>query len=95
MKESLARSLSSQLNMSLTRKRSGLTLIKIIEEECEKRRISRKELESGSRRSKVSQARAQIARRGIKGLPAAEVARHLGVTTSSITRAVEKLDDLS
>jgi len=73
-------------------KRSGLTLLKIIEQECKKGQISRKELESGSRRSKVSQTRAQIARRGIEeiGLSAAEVARHLGVATSSITRAIEK-----
>jgi len=52
-----------------------------------------KELENGSRRSKVSQARAQIARRGMEeiGLSAAEIARRLGVATSSITRAIEKL----
>ncbi len=75
-------------------KRSGLTLIKIVEQECRKGQVSRMELESGSRRSKVSQARAQIARRGMKelGLSAAEVARHLGVATSSITRAVNKIE---
>lgn len=74
-------------------KRSGLTLIKIIEQECRKGQVNRMELESGSRRSKVSQARAQIARRGMKelGLSAAEIARHLGVATSSITRAVDKI----
>ena len=74
-------------------KKSGLTLIKIIEQECKKSEVSRKELESGSRRSKVSQTRAEIAQRGMieLGLPAAEIARHLGVATSSITRAVEKL----
>jgi putative transposase len=73
-------------------KRSGLTLLKIIEQECKKERISRKELESGSRRSKVSQTRAEIARRGAEeiGLSAAEIARHLGVATSSITRAIAK-----
>ncbi|MEK6742512.1 MAG: transposase [Nitrospirota bacterium] len=74
-------------------RRSGLTLIKIIEQECKNREITRKELESGSRRTEVSLARAEIARRGMKeiGLPAAEIARHLGVATSSITRAVEKM----
>jgi len=74
-------------------KRSGLTLIKVIEQECKKSEVSRKELESGSRRSKVSQLRAEIAQRGMKelGLPAAEIARHLGVATSSITRAVERM----
>lgn len=76
-------------------KRSGLTLTKIIEQECKKEQISRKELESGSRRSKVSQARGRIARRGMEeiGLPAAEIARHLGVATSSITRAIAKLEE--
>lgn len=74
-------------------KRSGLTLIKIIEQECKNREITRNELESGSRRTDVSLARAEIARRGMKeiGLSAAEIARHLGVATSSITRAVEKM----
>ncbi len=75
-------------------KKSGLTLIKIIEQECKQGQISRKELESGSRRSKVSQTRAQIARRGMEdiGLSAAEIARHLGVATSSITRAIAKME---
>ncbi len=74
-------------------KRSGLTLTKIIEQECRKGQVTRKELESGSRRSKVSQTRARIARRGMEeiGLSAAEIARHLGVGTSSITRAIEKM----
>ena len=75
-------------------KRSGLTLKKIIEQECKKERISRKELESGSRRSRVSQARGRIARRGMEelGLSAAEIARNLGVATSSITRAIARME---
>jgi DNA-binding MarR family transcriptional regulator len=75
-------------------KRSGLTLAKIIEQECRKGQISQKELENGSRRLKISQARAQIARRSMEeiGLSAAEIARCLGVATSSITRAIEKLE---
>ena len=75
-------------------KRTGLTLIKIIDQECRKGQITRKELESGSRRSRVSHARAQIARRGMGevGLSAAEIARHLGVATSSITRAIAKAE---
>jgi len=74
-------------------RRSGLTLIKITEQECKKEQVGQQKIEGGSRRSKVSQARAEIARRGMKelGLPAAEIARHLGVATSSITRAVEKM----
>jgi len=77
-------------------KRDGVTLIKIVEQECKKGNISRTELENGSRRSKVSQTRAQIARRGIEeiGLSAAEIARHLGVATSSITRSVVKREGI-
>ena len=72
--------------------RSGLTLTKIIEQECKRGSVGRNELENGSRRSLVSRTRAEIARRGIEelGLSAAEIARHLGVATSSITRAVAK-----
>ena len=78
-------------------KRSGLTLTKIIDQECKKGQISRKELESGSRRSTVSQTRAQIARRGMEeiGLSAAEIARQLGVATSSITRAIAKSEGVA
>jgi hypothetical protein len=73
-------------------KRSGLTLGKIIEQECKKADVGRQELESGSRRAMASRTRAEIARRGMEelGLPAAEIARHLGVATSSITRAAAK-----
>jgi putative transposase len=71
---------------------SGLTLTKIIEQECKRLSVGRNELESGSRRSMVSRTRAEITRRGMEdlGLSAAEIARHLGVATSSITRAVAK-----
>jgi REP element-mobilizing transposase RayT len=77
--------------------RSGLTLPKIIEQECGKAQITRTELESGSRRSPVSKTRARIALRGMEeiGLSAAEIARHLGVATSSITRAWAKSEGLA
>jgi hypothetical protein len=73
--------------------RSGRTLEKIIGEECKKAGISPEELHSGSRRSVVSDVRGTIAWRGREelGLPAAEIARFLGVATSSITRAIERM----
>lgn len=73
-------------------KQSGKTIQDIIEEECTKRQISQVELKSGGRRRKVSQARATIAYRSTieLGLSSAEIARHLGVNTSSIWRSVEK-----
>lgn len=74
--------------------RSGRTIGNIIEEECRRRRISSKEIQGGIRRQKISAARATIAFRGREelGLSAAELARNLGVNTSSIVRALDRLD---
>jgi len=73
-------------------RRSGRTLEKIIAEECKKAGIKEIELSSGSRRSIVSRVRSRIAYRGRDelALSAAEMARSLGVATSSITRAIER-----
>ncbi len=51
-------------------------------------------LRSGGRRRKVTQARGAIAYRATTelGLSGADIARCLGVTTSSITRAVERTE---
>jgi len=76
-------------------RRSGKTITKIIEEECQKGRISPNELKGGSRRRKVSTLRARIAKRGLDelGLSMAEIARQVGVTTSSIAKAVARLEE--
>jgi putative transposase len=70
------------------------SLGKIIEEESKKGRSSANELSGGSRRRKVSTVRARIARRGVDelGISMAEIARHVGVTTSSIAKAVARLE---
>ena len=67
----------------------------IIQEECRKREVSEPELRGGSRRLHVSEARAVIAYRSKEelGISGAEIARHLGVNTSSINRALAKIDD--
>jgi len=76
-------------------RRTGKTISKIIEEECRKGRISPNELKGGSRRRKVSTLRARIAKCGLDelGLSMAEIARHVGVTTSSIAKAVTRLEE--
>ena len=76
-------------------RRTDKTLIKIIEEECKEGRSSANELKGGSRRRKVSTLRARIAKRGVEelGLSMAEIARHVGVTTSSIAKAVARLEE--
>jgi len=73
-------------------KRSGRTIQKIIDEECKKVGVSQQEVMHGVRRRVVSSLRAEIASRGRKelGLSSAEMARHLGVAASSISRLIER-----
>ena len=80
--------------MKLRRRDRGIE--DIIREECRRRKVSEAELMKGSRRSRVSEARAAIAYRGKEelGISGAEMARYLGVNTSSITRALARLEDL-
>jgi len=74
-------------------KRSGKTIQKIIDEECKKRGISTLEVMNGVRRRAVSRLRAVIASRGRTelGLSSAEMARHLGVAASSVSRLIESM----
>jgi putative transposase len=75
-------------------KRAGTTLPMIIDEECKKVEISPQEVINGVRRREVSRLRALIAARGRAdlGLSSAEMARHLGVAASSISRLLERKD---
>ncbi|MBI5632326.1 MAG: hypothetical protein HZA15_02465 [Nitrospirae bacterium] len=59
--------------------------------------ISSVELRRGSKRRKVSGARAQIALRGRDelGLTSAEIARHVGVNSSSISRTIDRAEKRS
>jgi putative transposase len=70
-------------------KRQGRTIADIIREESRKGNIS---LKQGNRRNAVSKTRLNIARRSRTelGLSGAEIARHLGVNTSSINRALSQ-----
>jgi putative transposase len=64
-----------------------------IEECCLEKGISRAELEGGSRRAKVSNLRTELAQRLLQefGLPLAEIARQLGVSTSAISKLFSKI----
>ncbi len=77
----------------LKNRRAGRTIQMIVDEECRKRGISPQELIGGSKRRKVSDARSVIAMRSRDelGISSAEIARHVGVNTSSITRAIERI----
>jgi putative transposase len=78
--------------LQLKLRRTGRTLTKIIDQECVRADISPKELRGGSRRRSVSMLRVKIAKRGLDelGLSLAEIARHVGVSTSGIARAIKR-----
>jgi REP element-mobilizing transposase RayT len=65
---------------------------KYIEEACAREGIGIEELCGGSRRRSVADLRGNVARHLITeiGLPMAEVARQLGITTSGVFRAVRR-----
>jgi len=73
-------------------RRKGRTIADILCEECRKSSVSGEELRQGSRRPRVCEARLAIARRSREelGLSGAEIARHVGVNTSSINRALAR-----
>ena len=64
----------------------------ILKEECRKGKIALKELQMGSRRGRVPQVRSAIAQELVRklGMPLAEAARLLGVSTSGISRIMER-----
>jgi len=67
-------------------------LRKFIDQACEKEGINVKELRMGSRRGRISPIRLQIAYQLVDdyGIPLAEVARQLGVSTSAISKAITR-----
>ena len=83
-----------QLRQLKLRKR-GVTIGDIIREECARAEVRERELINGGRRRVVSEVRAIIAHRCAEevGVSAAETARHLGVTTSSITRGIARAEE--
>ena len=64
----------------------------ILKEECQKGEIELEELRMGSRRGKIPRVRSKVAQRLIKGLgmSLAEVARLLGVSTSAISKIMQR-----
>jgi len=92
--EAVLREVDERQRRQLRIRRTGQVIGDIIDEECGRASISREEVETGGRRGPVSRVRAMIAYRSREelGLNAAEIARHLGVSTSSITRALERLE---
>jgi hypothetical protein len=64
----------------------------ILKEECQKGNIELEELQMGSRRGRIPRVRSTIAQRLVKelGMSLAEMARLLGVSTSAISRIMQR-----
>ncbi len=86
--------IEEKTRLQLKLRRAGKTINTVIDEECEGHGVSIQELKGGSRRRRVCALRVQIARRGLDelGISLAEIARHVGVSTSGIARAVKRLE---
>jgi REP element-mobilizing transposase RayT len=65
---------------------------RFIEQVCAKEKINSNELRMGSRRGRISQVRSKIACQLVEdyGLPLAEIARKLGVSTSAVSKALTR-----
>jgi REP element-mobilizing transposase RayT len=64
---------------------------------CQKHKVTVQELRSGSRRGRTAQARAELIQRLVKhhGLPLAEIARQVGISTSGVSRVLSRTQSLS
>ncbi len=61
---------------------------------CKKGNVSVSELKGGSRRETIPQVRVEIANSSVDkyGLPLAEIARQVGVSTSAISKALKRAE---
>lgn len=73
-------------------KEPGSKLERMIAEQCKKHNVSLTELRSGSRRGKIPAVRAAASRKLVVdyGIPLAEVARQVGVSTSAISKSLAR-----
>ena len=67
---------------------------RIIKRVCNEEGVEEEELRNGGRRKKVSEVRGRISFQLSHelGVPTAEIARHVGVCTSAIVKAIQKLE---
>jgi len=67
---------------------------RLIKKICDEEGIEERELRNGGKRRKISQVRAKVSYQLSHelGVPTAEIARHLGVCTSAIVKAIQNLD---
>jgi len=66
----------------------------VIKRMCQEKGIGEEELRNGGKRRKVSEVRTKISYQlsHEMGVPFAEIARHVGVCTSAVAKAVQSLE---
>ncbi len=91
--ERILKEAEARVRHSFSSIRVGEQVRRLIEEGCFRKGIYRAELEGGSRRGKVSHLRVELAHRLLQefGLPLAEIARQLGVSTSAISKMITRV----
>jgi len=90
--EKILNEADKRLKPQLTARERSKKMQKVIEEKCRIGRINIEELRMGSRRRPISLVRATIACQLINelGIPLAEIARQVGVSTSAIAKILQR-----
>ena len=88
---SLLQEAEERIRRQLTVRYNGPEISALIDRACQQAGVSAQELQGGSRRGQLPRVRADLAHQLVEdlGLPLAEVARQLGVTSSAIAKAVQ------
>jgi hypothetical protein len=91
--ETVLRESEEPLRYKLSLLERGKGVEAILKEKCQKGKIELGELRMGSRRGEIPRVRSEIAQQLIKelGMPLAEVARLLGVSTSAISKIMQRV----
>jgi len=92
--ESIMREADHRVKYQLEGNKIREKAAEFIEHVCKKENINTKELRMGAKRGRIGQVRSQIAYHLVEdyGIPLAEVARQLGVTTSAISKAINRIE---
>ena len=90
--ERIIREAETRTQRQLAAKGRSTKVERLIAEACKKHKVSITALRSGSRRGKMPEVRAEIARKLVEGygITIAEVARQVGVSTSAISKSLGK-----
>jgi len=90
--ERVIREAEARMQRQYAVKERGRKVERVISEACKKRKVSMTELRSGSRRGAIPAVRAEVSRKLVEdyGIPIAEIARQVGVSTSAISKSLAR-----